>query len=232
MSHTEFSLGSNRMQPSSTVRLARSSSPSNIGLDEFSVENSPKRFVERASPSNSVYDYRTIRDEEPNERRRKHYLDGSQNRLNNGLEHQRPRALIDAYGKDSGDRSLNDKPLHVARLGVNGLDHKATSMSWQNTEEEEFDWENVGPSLTEHTRSNDFLPSTVPPSRSYRARPVLGTLNASSLDSDIGNTWSSQAYLPSSEQSSVLSEDPVPPLSVCSLYLFVNHFCLVNMEIT
>ncbi|XP_062013440.1 polyadenylation and cleavage factor homolog 4 isoform X1 [Rosa rugosa] len=212
MSHTDFPVGSNRIQPSSTVRLARSSSPSNIGLDEYEVENSPKRFGDRASPSNSVYDYRAIRDEEPNERRRKHYLDGSQNRLNNGLEHQRPRALIDAYGKDSGDRSLNDKPLHVGRLGVNGLDHKATSMSWQNTEEDEFDWKSVGPPITEHTRSNDFLPSNIPPSRSYRARPGLGTLNASSLDSDIGSSWSTQAYLPS-EQSSVVAEDPVPPLS-------------------
>lgn len=219
MSHTDFPVGSKRVQPSSAVRLARSSSPSNIGIDEYEVENSPKRFGERASPSNSVYDYRAIRDEELSERRRKHYLDGSQNRLNNGVEHQRPRALIDAYGKDSGDRSLNDKPLHVGRLSVNGLDHKATSMSWQNTEEDEFDWKSVGPSITKHTRSDDFFPSNVPHSRSYRPRPGLGTLNASSLDSDIGSTWSTQAYLPS-EQSSVVAEDSVPPLSVRSLYLF------------
>ncbi|KAL6197600.1 hypothetical protein ACLB2K_033207 [Fragaria x ananassa] len=212
MSHTDFPVGSKRVQPSSAVRLARSSSPSNIGIDEYEVENSPKRFGERASPSNSVYNYRAIRDEELSERRRKHYLDGSQNRLNNGVEHQRPRALIDAYGKDSGDRSLNDKPLHVGRLSVNGLDHKATSMSWQNTEEDEFDWKSVGPSITKHTRSDDLFPSNVPHSRSYRPRPGLGTLNASSLDSDIGSTWSTPAYLPS-EQSSVVAEDSVPPLS-------------------
>ncbi|XP_050367633.1 polyadenylation and cleavage factor homolog 4 isoform X2 [Argentina anserina] len=208
----DFPVGSNQMQPSSAVKLARSSSPSNIGVDEYEVENSPKRFGDRASPSNSVYDYRAIRDEGPVERRRKHYLNGSQNRLNNGPEHQRPRALIDAYGKDSGDRSLNDNPLHLGRFGVNGLDHKATSMSWQNTEEDEFDWKSVGPSITKNSRSDDFFPSNVPPSRSYRARPSLGTLNTSSLDSDMGTNWSTQAYLPS-DQSSVVAEDPVPQLS-------------------
>ncbi|BFG27513.1 hypothetical protein CerSpe_137870 [Prunus speciosa] len=232
VSHTPFSLGSNRLHPSSTTRLARSSSPSDIGLDrslpsavdEFAAENSPKRFGERASPSNSVFDYRLGgaigRDEEPNELRGKRYLDGSQkrfdtsvtyNNLSNGLEHQRPRALIDAYGKDSGDRSLNDKPL-VGRLGLNGLDHKATQMSWQNTEEEEFDWEDMSPTLADQSRSNDYLPSTAPPSRSYRPRPSLGTLNASPLESDIRSTWSTQAHLPSAEQSSVITEDPVPPL--------------------
>lgn len=249
VSHSPFSLGSNRLHPSSTARLARSSSPSDVGLDrslpsavdEFAAENSPKRFGERASPSNSVFDYRLGgaigRDEEPNELRGKRYLDGSQkrfdtsvtyNNLSNGLEHQRPRALIDAYGKDSGDRSLNDKPL-VGRLGLNGLDHKATQMSWQNTEEEEFDWEDMSPTLADQSRSNDYLPSTAPPSRSYRARPSLGTLNTSPLESDSRSTWSTQAHLPSAEQSSVITEDPVPPLGVCSLYNFIEHFCLVRI---
>ncbi|KAM1005101.1 hypothetical protein ACFX2I_005196 [Malus domestica] len=227
VSHSPFALGSNQLHPSSTARLARSSSPSNIGLDrslpsavdEYAAEQSPRRFVERASPSNSVFDYRLGgamgKDEESNEWRRKRYLDGSQKWFDtsaayNGVDHQNPRALIDAYGKDSADRNLNDKPLLVGQLGLNGLDHKATPMSWQNTEEEEFDWEDVTPNLADHGRGNDFLASTVLPSRSYRASH--GTQNASSLEPDVRSTWSSQAHPPSAEQSSIIAEDSVPSL--------------------
>ncbi|KAM1485492.1 hypothetical protein ACFX13_037761 [Malus domestica] len=227
VSHSPFAMGSNQLHPSSTARLARSSSPSNIGLDrslpsavdEYAAEQSPKRFVERASPSHSVFDYRLGgamgKDEESNEWRRNHYLDGSQKRFEtsaayNGVEHQNPRALIDAYGKDSADRSLNNKPLLVGRLGLNGIDRKATPMSWQNTEEEEFDWEDMAPNLADHGRGNDFLASTVSPSRSYRAS--RGTQNASSLEPDVRSTWSSQAHPPSAKRSSIIAEDPVPPL--------------------
>ncbi|XP_009357416.2 polyadenylation and cleavage factor homolog 4 isoform X1 [Pyrus x bretschneideri] len=227
VSHSPFALGSNQLHPSSTARLARSSSPSNIGLDrslpsavdEYAAEQSPRRFVERASPSNSVFDYRLGgamgKDEESNEWRRKRYLDGSQKRFDtsaayNGVDHPNPRALIDAYGKDSADRSLNDKPLLVGRLGLNSLDHKATPMSWQNTEEEEFDWEDMTPNLADHGQGNDFMASTVPPSRSYKASH--GTQNASSLEPDVRSTWSSQAHPPSAEQSSIVAEDSVPPL--------------------
>ncbi|XP_068324947.1 polyadenylation and cleavage factor homolog 4-like isoform X3 [Pyrus communis] len=227
VSHSPFALGSNQLHPSSTARLARSSSPSNIGLDrslpsavdEYAAEQSPRRFVERASPSNSVFDYRLSgamgKDEESNEWQRKRYLDGSQKRFDtsaayNGVDHPNPRALIDAYGKDSADRSLNDKPLLVGRLGLNGLDHKATPMSWQNTEEEEFDWEDMTPNLADHGQGNDFMASTVPPSRSYKASH--GTQNASSLEPDVRSTWSSQAHPPSAEQSSIIAEDSVPPL--------------------
>lgn len=247
ISRTSFTLGANKLHPSSTSRLAKPLSPSIIGaerplsaeIDDFAKGNSPRRLVEGSSPSRALFDYghgRAIgRDDETNEWRRKQYSDDNHNRfeasivygLSNGHEHQGPRALIDAYGDDRGKRIQNNKPLHVERLDVNGMHNKMAPTSWQNTEEEEFDWEDMSPTLADRSRSNDFLPPSVLPVRSAGARPGLGRLSAVQLESDIRSHRSSQVQLPLVDDSSNIAEDAVPILGVCFLNLFAVYHVVV-----
>lgn len=213
-----FALGANKLHPSSTSRLGRSLSPLGIGseVDEFAVENSPRR-LEGSSPSHPVFDYgigRAIgRNEEMSEWRNPNRFESTSTsyNLSNGHEHQGPRALIDAYGSDR--RASNSKPPQVGRMGINGMGNKVASRSWQNTEEEEFDWEDMSPTLIDRGRKNDFLSSSVPPYGSTGARPDFGKLNASSLESDIRTNHSSQAQLPLLDDSSITAEDSVSLLN-------------------
>ncbi|XP_011037705.1 PREDICTED: polyadenylation and cleavage factor homolog 4-like isoform X4 [Populus euphratica] len=229
MGRTSLILGSNKLQPSSTSRLARRLLPLTTGaerplsseIDDLAVGNSPRRFVEGLSPSRPLFDYghsRTIvRDEEANELRRNNYSDDNHNRfepsaryrLSNGLEHQGPRALIDAYGDDRGKRITSSKPLHIEQLAVNGMHNKVASRSWQNTEEEEFDWEDMSPTLSEHGRTNDFLPSSIPPFGSVVPRPAFGRLSAIHAESDIRSNRSSLAPMASVDGSSNIAEEAV-----------------------
>ncbi|XP_024024697.1 polyadenylation and cleavage factor homolog 4 isoform X2 [Morus notabilis] len=146
------------------------------------------------------------RDDELSKWQRKQYHNQNQieapapYKLSNGRERQGPRALIDAYGSDDRNTPSSDRPLRIERLGTNGVDHRPSSMSWQNTEEEEFDWEDMSPTLADHGRSEDFLQSSVSSLRSFKPRP------------DIRNSWSGQAQLPAADDSSIVSEDAVPSL--------------------
>uniref|UniRef100_A0A2P2LAL4 C2H2-type domain-containing protein n=1 Tax=Rhizophora mucronata TaxID=61149 RepID=A0A2P2LAL4_RHIMU len=190
---TSFAHGANKPHPSSTSRLVRPLSPSRISaerplapeIDDFAPGISPRRFVEGASPSCAVFDYGPSRaigkDEETTEWRRKHYSDDNRNRfetsiaysLSNGHDLERPRALIDAYGDDRGKRIPTGKSMHVERLDVKGMGSKMASRSWQNTEEEEFDWEDMSPTLIDRNRNNDFLTSSISSHGSIRPRPVF-----------------------------------------------------------
>ncbi|KAB5560448.1 hypothetical protein DKX38_005405 [Salix brachista] len=227
VSHTSLTLGSSNLQPSSTSRLARRLSPSTTGaerplsseIDDFAVGNSPRRFVEGLSPSHRVFDYghsrAIVRDEEANESRRNNYSNDTHNRfepstryrLSNGLEHQGPRALIDAYGDDK--RISSSKPLHIKQLAVNGVHNKVASRSWQNTEEEEFDWEDMSPTLSERGRSNDFLPSSIPPLGSAVPRPAFGRISAIHAEFDTRSNRSSLAPKAFVDDSSDISEEAV-----------------------
>lgn len=228
-----FAFGANKVHPRSTARLARSSSPSRtgpdrslvLGVEEFVPDHSPGRFVDRGSPSHPLVDYgpgkAAGRDEKRAGWQRKHYSDNSKNRFekttvysfSNGHEHQRPRALIDAYGTDTGNRSLNDKPLQGQHLDINGIDHKVAPASWQNTEEEEFDWEDMSPTLADRGKNNDFLSASVPPLGGFRPRPAFGVQSAASLDHDNRISRSSQAQLAATDDSSIIAEDITPSQS-------------------
>ncbi|XP_044461320.1 polyadenylation and cleavage factor homolog 4-like [Mangifera indica] len=236
-----FVLGANKLHSSSTSRIARPLSPSRIGSDrilssegdEFAVENSPRR-PEVASPSHPVFDYglgRAVgRDEEISEWWRKQYSDDNHKRfetsasynLSNGLEHQGPRALIDAYGSDR--RISNNKPSQVERLNVNGMGSKAALRSWQNTEEEEFDWEDMSPTLADSGRKSKFLSSSVQPFKNRATRLDVRKLGTGILESDIRSNLSSQAQLPMMDDSSIISEDVVSALGRSGRGLTGNLF--------
>ncbi|KAF9672158.1 hypothetical protein SADUNF_Sadunf11G0011600 [Salix dunnii] len=211
VSSASLTLGSNKLQPSSTSRLARCLSPSTTGaerpssseINDIAAGNSPRRFAEGLSPSHPPSDYghgrAVVRDDETNELRRKQYSDDNHYQfeasarysLSNGHEQQGPRALIDAYGDDRGKRIPNSKPLHIEQLAVIGMHNKVAPRPWQNTEEEEFDWEDMSPTLLDRGRNNDFLPLSVPPFGSVIPRPGFGRLNAIRADSDIRSNGSS-----------------------------------------
>lgn len=196
--------------------------------------------VQRISLSNNLFDYELCRaigrDEEPSEWWRKNYTEDNQKKfetstvynLSNGREHQGPRALIDAYGSDNRKTASKDMPLQIERLDLKNMDQKAIPMSWQNTEEEEFDWEDMSPTLIDRSRSNDFVPPSIPPFKGFKARPGFGASRATPLEPDIRNSWLSQAQLPAADDSSIIADDVVPSLAVCFLnFLFV--LCLLGI---
>ncbi|XP_022720600.1 polyadenylation and cleavage factor homolog 4-like isoform X2 [Durio zibethinus] len=217
---TSVAIGANKSQfsPASRVSTIGSDRLLSSEIDDLVSDDSPRRFVEGASPSRPVSDYEharaIIRDEETRERQRKHFYDDYYNRsesslnaykLSNGHERQTPRALIDAYGNDRGKGISNSKPLQVERLDVNGMGNKVTPRSWQSTEEEEFDWEDMSPTLADH-RSNDFSLSSVPTFGSIGARPAR-------LESNSRSSHTTQTQLSLFDDSSAIPEDSVPSLS-------------------
>ncbi|XP_022723650.1 polyadenylation and cleavage factor homolog 4-like isoform X2 [Durio zibethinus] len=223
---TSAAIGANKSQLSSASRVSRPFSLSRIGSDRLltsevyalASDDSPRRLIEGASPSRPAFDYgrgrAIIRDEETREWQRKHFYDDYPNRsesslkankLSNGHERQTPRALIDAYGNDRGKGVSDSKPVQVERLDVNGMGNKVTQRSWQNTEVEEFDWEDMSPTLADR-RSNDFSLSSVPTFGSIGARPA-------GLESNSRSSYNSQTQLPLVDESSAIPEDAVPSLS-------------------
>ncbi|KAI4295864.1 hypothetical protein L6164_035864 [Bauhinia variegata] len=214
---TSYGLGANKMHPSVTSRLGKASSPLSVSIDEYAVENSTGRAVDRVSPSHPAFDYglgkKIGRDEELSEWQRKPYSGVGRSQFqisktysfSNGLQRQSPRALIDAYGSEKGTEASSNEPLLVERLNVNSIDKKVVSTSWKNSEEEEFDWEDMSPTLVDHNRSNGFLPSAV----LSRERPGFVTANAASLDQDTRSSWTSRSQLPLFEDSSVIVDDVI-----------------------
>ncbi|KAG2688232.1 hypothetical protein I3760_09G085700 [Carya illinoinensis] len=102
---------------------------------------------------------------------------------------------VEEFAADHSPRRFvgGGSPAHP----VYDIDNKVATPSWQNTEEEEFDWEDMSPTLADSNRSNDFLP---------RTRPGIGVQSASPLNAG-------QAHLPAVDDSSVNAEDSVPLLS-------------------
>ncbi|XP_022716063.1 polyadenylation and cleavage factor homolog 4-like isoform X2 [Durio zibethinus] len=222
--NTSVAIGANKSQLSSASRVSKPFSPSRTGsdrllsseVDDLPSDYSPRRFVE--GEAHPVFDYghgrAIIRDEETREWQRKHFYDDyrnhSESSLNaykhtNGHERQTPRALIDAYGNDRGKGISNSKPVQVERLDVNGMGNKVTPRSWQNTEEEEFDWEDMSPTLADR-RSNDFSLSSVPTFGSIGARPA-------GLESNSRSSGTTQTQLSLVDDSLTIPEDAVSSLS-------------------
>ncbi|OVA10574.1 CID domain [Macleaya cordata] len=186
----------------SKIGPARLLSPSRNG---FGTDNSPERAVDRASPSHYGFEYgprrMSGRDGERNDWWIKHGLDAD--------DQQRPRALIDAYGNYRGKNALSEKPLKVERLDVNCINSEASTRSWQNTEEEEYVWEDMSPTLADHSRSNDSMPFN-PPLGSLKTRNALGHPTAALLEPEFrrGN-WPSQSLRTVVDDPATTAEDGI-----------------------
>ncbi|KAG9153325.1 hypothetical protein Leryth_018033 [Lithospermum erythrorhizon] len=110
-------------------------------------------------------------------------------RFNNGVDIDRTRALIDAYGIDK--RSETIKYPNDEEPTQNGI----PTMTWKNSEEEEFDWENMIPTLADHGRK-DVFSSSLPSSGSFR--------NAEPSASHLRQDWPNQPQLPEVNGSSIV----------------------------
>ncbi|CAN8308464.1 unnamed protein product [Cochlearia groenlandica] len=171
------------LESSSSLAGPRSSKARSLALSSTAIraDGFPRRFSDGANPTNQAYNYgisrATVRDDDHLEWRRK-------DNLGQGNGHERPRALIDAYGVD------NSKTINKSIPDINGI-HSKMVTSWQNTEEEEFDWEDMSPTL-DRSRAGEHLRASVPTLGSVRARPRLGNTIDYHLDYDTKNGTSHQ----------------------------------------
>lgn len=172
-----------------SARIARSSAPYQAKHGRSvspSVDDSPGRVAEKASPSHTGLDHgftRVLgRHEQINDWQRnvlpddlgRRFETSAGYRYNNGVNLDRPRALIDAYGIDEREKP-NYKHLKGDHLKVNGIHKNVPVKTWQNTEEEEFNWEDMSPAIADSGRSSDLFPSSIPLPANFRSRPGPGT---------------------------------------------------------
>ncbi|XP_010669758.2 polyadenylation and cleavage factor homolog 4 [Beta vulgaris subsp. vulgaris] len=206
---TSLPLSTDKLLPSGSVFI-RTLSPS---IDEFEVSDS--RAVVGGSPSCSGYKYgrRRGRDEKTEYWLKRHCSGDSYRDFENiancgsskGFEHDRPRALIDAYGHDDGQRSVNEEPPVRDRLNDSGAVSKKTDSSWQSTEEEEFDWEDMSPTLSDG-KTNNVTASTLS-SRGFRAIPGVGSLDSGHFDPSLRRSWGVSSQISRLEDSQKTFED-------------------------
>ncbi|MED6183767.1 hypothetical protein PIB30_040751 [Stylosanthes scabra] len=98
--------------------------------------------------------------------------------LNDEQQRQSPRALIEAYGCDKSREIPSSKILLVEQTGGNGLGNKFPLASWQDTEEQEFDWEDVNPGLADCSGNRSSMQSSVRFSRKRKISNHLSSMGA------------------------------------------------------
>ncbi|KAL4373654.1 hypothetical protein AHAS_Ahas05G0103400 [Arachis hypogaea] len=96
---------------------------------------------------------------------------------NDEQQRQSPRALIEAYGCDKSHEIPSTKLLLVEQPGRNGLGSKFPLASWQDTEEEEFDWKDMNPGLVDCNTNSSSMQSSV---RFSKKRKLSNDLSNSS----------------------------------------------------
>lgn len=220
----------------SAPRIMRSSSPFRIGhagslspsLEEFTTDSSPKRVALRASPSRPAVDSGPSkvmgREEETGDWRKRNWQGSSNQQLkasppynhSSSVDLRGPRALISAYGMDEREKKLNHKNYMAEQLEPHGADQTGAIRTWQNTEEEEFDWEDMTPALADWRQSKDIYPS-LPPPGNLTARQSFTNKHVTRPVTDyVGNLSKAQF---SSVTNSPLFED----VSRTSVWLIIDH---------
>ncbi|KAE9615676.1 putative transcription factor C2H2 family [Lupinus albus] len=130
-------------------------------------------------------------------------------RLNIEQQHPSPKSLIDAYGTDKSQETSGNEALSIEWLHGNGLDNKVLPTSWQNTEEEDFNWEEMSPALVDRRRNNGF----------FKERPVIVATNANSSEQNTKKSLSSGSQHHAVDDSSVVAEHAISS----SAYGRVSH---------
>ncbi|XP_023158107.1 polyadenylation and cleavage factor homolog 4 isoform X3 [Zea mays] len=160
-------------------------------LDVFSRNVSPKRALERLPPSHSVLGPDPRKFTDRNGRLRWGLDDGAQrptiSMLDEEYRKQSARELIDAYGNCQG-RDADERLPKVQRLDPNGMASRSSARNWLTSEEEEYSWEDMSPTLTDRVSSSmpSFPPGTM--------RTGFPGANAGLLESDVGrHNFPSQA---------------------------------------
>lgn len=91
--------------------------------------------------------------------------------LKNIYSKQRSRELIDAYGDHRETGNFHEKRPKVQQLDVIGITSKTTTRNWQSSEEEEFIWEDMSPTLANHDNRKSLQPFRPSNERPGSSRP-------------------------------------------------------------
>lgn len=233
-------IGTSESIPYPKHQLAIQSSPPRIGLrrpvlplNERSLDCSSTTTLGRASRSrpssayapgrvsgaNSWLDQNRL----PNEDLQ-HVEVSTLYNLNNGFGKKHPRDLIDAYGNP---RRSHEKLPKAQRLDVNSIASEEASKEWKNSDEEEYVWEDMSPTLADRSRRNSVSPFG-PSAGSFSIRTNLSRPNPALLESDfVRNSWPGQAQLRTADDPPRVVEDRIAAFGVC-LALPFSNFSLQN----
>lgn len=205
-----------RFSPPPIIGPRKSISPP---ADRFSRHTSPRRVLERASPSHSGAGRGTNQNgwferSWPFDDVTEQVKSSMAFNLDNGYAKQHSRELIDAYGNCRGKGTSLEKLPKVQRLDVNGIASEAATRKWKNSEEEEYVWEDMSPTLSDRSRRNS-LPPFGPGTGSLSTRAGLTRPDASLQDHDSGRrSWPGQAQLPAVGDPVYIIEDRIPVFGV------------------
>uniref|UniRef100_A0ACD5ZUL6 Uncharacterized protein n=1 Tax=Avena sativa TaxID=4498 RepID=A0ACD5ZUL6_AVESA len=176
-------------------------------LDVLPRNASPKRPLERPLPPHSVlgHDLRRLPDRNGWFERQWAFEDGphrpSMSMLDEEYRKQSARELIDAYGNSQGN-DADERFPKMQRLESNGMSSRSNAQNWLTSDEEEYSWEDMSPTLSIHNRNG------IPSSETLRAG--FPGPNPGQLDSDIGiRSWRSQAPQLAAERPSLILEDRI-----------------------
>ncbi|XP_010931817.2 polyadenylation and cleavage factor homolog 4 isoform X1 [Elaeis guineensis] len=200
-----------RFSPPPIIGPRKSVSPP---TDRFSRRTSPRRVLKRTSPSHSEAGRGTNQNGRferswPCDDATEQVKSSMAFSLNSGYAKQHSRDLIDAYGNCRGKSTSLEKLPKVQRLDVNGIASEAATRKWKNSEEEEYVWEDMSPTLSDRSRRKS-QPPLGPSTGNLSIRGGLTRPDASLLEHDFGrHSWPGQAQLPAIDDPAYTVEDRI-----------------------
>ncbi|RZR81642.1 hypothetical protein BHM03_00007901 [Ensete ventricosum] len=241
MVHASSVIGAGGSMPHLKDKISLSSSPPRIGVRR-PVSPSNMRFYNgissrkiggTASPSHSEFVYGPGGVSDPNSRADRsrssnenpYHVEVSM--LHNhkyGYGKQHPRDLIDAYGNPRGRVSSYEKFPKVQRLDVNGIASEAATRKWKNSDEEEYVWESMSPTLADQSRRNS-LPPFGPSSGSFSNRTGISRSNTAMPETDFQRcSWPVQTQVCAADDSSFIVDDRITcPWGIDHSIVFLSH---------
>lgn len=109
------------------------------------------------------------------------------------FSNNRPRALIEAYGSSKSNSISPEMPSKFRKLGGDGVGSDAAVKKWENSEEEEYLWDDMSPTLADRGKNTSLTKYDTHQGR-YGMETRLRTPDASILDSTFKtNGWLASA---------------------------------------